>query len=637
MSQENSTIPTFNNQYICIADWMQSELSAVVSSYLHQSGKFLCVFEFPSVSIEKPKEYSEIIDEHYISRITGEEQSIRIHNGIKKIGSLEYLVLIGLNEKQKSYLTYLKEYNVLEINSFSDIETCFGAINCETNQSLSVKPCDTLMGLLVAGRNNLKLKIDNTAKAINDDFRKNNGLLLIENTKTVSVVSAINFALSADLDVKIINPLNESEDVKFTDQIKDWKDGNKDNYKEWHAKLYSINEEINFSDYKFVTFFTAGAPYSIIFKNQIPCSYVHLNMHPTLLIVDCIFYETQHPIGSSVIFSPLEFGLDDETVFASNAFSKNNYFVKKLIGKNATANNIDMHLKEYPFDFFHICSHGGEVDGYSVTKKFIDRNGFKHVVEYDEIISFQHERGEKKVRVIHKYLWRKFNGFIWKSKELKEQKYSEFVFVDMLNSVSMKGNSKKKFNGVYKTNIHGSCAIKCSDFNYQAMFNNIASAHAAPIVFNNTCWSWSGIADSFLKSGVRGYIGTLWAINNKVAIEGAETFYENMFSSSIMEAVYAANKKTKGTDSEDVYIYWGVHFTTMKKGESDKNSKINIAARLLDSRHRWILKANKLPAGEAKDESIRLSEWNLKELLNNFLQESRILFEEFKSNQTRKI
>lgn len=627
MNQVNSNIPIFNRKYICIADWMHADLASVVSSYLHQEGTFLSVFEFPSVSIRKPEEYTEAFDEHYLSRVMGEEQSIKIHNGIKKIGGCEHLILIGLNEKQISYLTYLKEYNIIEINSFNDVELYLETIETKSKQFLSIKSNEYQIGLLSAGRNNLKLRIDNTAKSVTNDYRKSSGLLVIENYATVSVTSAINFALSLNLDVKIISPIVDDEYEEIKNLVVEWKNGNNAIYSELHAKLFGKLDDIDFSSYKFVTFFTVGVPYSIILKNQIPCSYVHLDKYPTIFIVDNIFYENRDPIGSSVLFSPLEFGIDDETVYTLNTFERNNYFVKRLIGKNATAYNIDMCVKEYPYDFFHICSHGGEVNGFTVIKEFFDRTGKKHVVEYDEILSFYPEKGREKIKVEHKYIWRKFDEFIWKSKELKAQHYPAFVFADMMTAVSMDGKSSKKYSGIPKASVPGSCSIKCSDFIYQAMFNNIASVHTSPIVFNNTCWSWSGISDAFLSSGVRGYIGTLWAINNKVAIEAAEVFYDNVFNDTVMNMVYAANATTRGTDSEFIYVYWGLHFSTIKKMNSVEESRNNIAKCLLSSGHKWMKKANSFPDGEIKNESLMLSEWNTNELLKNFVLEAKMLLE----------
>lgn len=611
-------IPDFNKNYICIVDRKHVELAAVISSYLHQGETFLSVFEVPSTTIEKPKEFTEAIDEHSLSKSRGEELSIQIHNAIKKIGGCEYLIVAGLDEKQKSYFDYLEDYNTIEIESVDEVEAYLGGIAYDKEGFLDVRPDESVLGLLIAGRKNLKLRIENVAESLANERNKNSGLLVIENDETTSIVSAVNLALSMNLDIELITPLTESDVKEVKLLIEDWKEGKDSSYDELNAKLFSRINEIEFSNYDFATFFTIGAPYSLIIKNSIPTTYVHLYKYPNLFIVDNIYFERRESIGSSVVFSPLEFGVDEETDFVIEAFKDNNFWVKELIDKNAYASNIDMHIKEYPYDVFHICSHGGEVNGFEVIKEFTDRDGRKHVVEYDDVISFQPERGQDLIVVEHKYIWRKFDGFIWKSNELKDQNYSHYVFSDMINAIIEEENSKKKYKGTRKSIVPDSCAIKCSDFIYQALFNMVAGWHTAPIIFNNTCWSWSGISESFLDSGVRGYIGTLWAVQNSVAKEVAEYFYKEVFDKSIMETLHDANTKTKGTNSEDIYIYWGLPFSTLKRADSEEKSRTNIAECLLGAFYRWRQRASILPKGTTRDNALRLARWDFNELRRNF-------------------
>jgi hypothetical protein len=80
--------------------------------------------------------------------------------------------------------------------------------------------------------------------------------------------------------------------------------------------------------------------------------------------------ELRPTLPSSIVFSPLEFE-DEET----------NFVINKL--EDATSYNIDNHVKEYPYEILHICSHGGEVEGSHLIEQFTDRDGNKHIVEYD--------------------------------------------------------------------------------------------------------------------------------------------------------------------------------------------------------------------------------------------------------------
>lgn len=613
--------PLFNTKFVCIIDSKNVTLAAVISSYAQEKGTFLSTFEFPSVTIEKPIKHIETIDKHSISRIRGAESSTFIYNSINKIGQFDFLILAGLDTRQKSYLDYIDQYNVLEIDNIEDVEPYLSGLSYEKDEFLVTHPDDALLGLLIAGRNNQKLNFDNNAQKTVLPSAKKSGLIIIENNKKTSAISAINYALSIDSDIHIIPDLSVNDEQRITSLIEDWKKGNDSSYHELYSLLYSRLEGIDFSKYKFATFFTSGAPYSLIIKNQLPVSYVHLNQNPNIFIVNNIFIENKSAIGSAVVFSPLEFGLDEETKFVIDTFKKANFWVKELIGDNASSFNIDMHVKEYPYDFFHICSHGGEVNGYSITREFIDRNGVKHIVEYDDVISFQPSIGEKLIKLEYKHIWRKFDGHLWMSKELREQNYPDYVFTDMLNAVINNKNIKGNTTKTPKAIVANSCAIKCSDFIYQAMFNMVAHLHTSPIIFNNTCWSWSKISLPFLNSGARGYIGTIWAVNNTVAKEVAEYFYRDFHNDTIVNILHNTYQKTEGTNSEGVYAYWGLHFSTFKRAYTTENSRQNIAKCLSDAFKTWTNRTTDLPEGNVKNDTIKLAEWNYTEFSKYFQKE----------------
>lgn len=164
-----------------------------------------------------------------------------------------------------------------------------------------------------------------------------------------------------------------------------------------------------------------------------------------------------------------------------------------------------------------------------------------------------------------KSIFRKFNEFEWKSEVLEKQNYPHETFVDMQNAIF----SDKKKNRIRKDNIIGSASIKCCDFNYQAFFNMVASGSQTPIIFNNTCSSWSEIFHSFINSGSRLYIGTLY-INAK---NTAEEFYDNVENTFIIDCLNKTQKNLIGTKDENIYIVWGLHFATFKKKIPNPNLK----------------------------------------------------------------
>jgi hypothetical protein len=328
-------------------------------------------------------------------------------------------------------------------------------------------------------------------------------------------------------------------------------------------------------------------------------------------------------LASSVVFSPLEFA-DEETEFVKNLLSQNHHNVKSLIGEDATVNNLDCTIREFPFNILHICSHGGEVSGFEIKENFTDRDGVKHTVKYDEVVSYAPAPNKDLVRVTTKRIIREFDGFNWRTDIKEKRQNKDYVYADMHKAIS----GLKKPHRTPKNIIPDSCSIKCIDFIYQALFNTLASTYS-PIIFNNTCQSWYEIAQAFISSGARGYLGTLWNVDNSVACKFAESFYESLFDNTILNAFHKSLEACSNNTNDNVYIYWGLHFSTLPKGDSLDESRMFIAYELLKSIERW--KEHKLTSEEQFidniDENIK---WIASQLSGDFFEESMRLIIDIK-------
>ena len=178
---------------------------------------------------------------------------------------------------------------------------------------------------------------------------------------------------------------------------------------------------------------------------------------------------------------------------------------------------------------------------------------------------------------------RKLDGMVWKSKELKEVGYDEQLYIQVFKEM----NSKQK-GGVRKKSISGTKSITCKDFVYHGLFNTIAGFHFNPLIFNNTCSSWGSISESFIESGARGYIGTLWDVNNGIATETAKSFYQKVFETNVINALFNSLHHSTGTKWEGIYFFWGLHFSTLKKGDPKNYPKMGVAYKLIRSKDAWL-------------------------------------------------
>jgi len=607
-------IPLIDNRYICIVDQENKTLAALVVSRINRPGYYVPMFLFPRVGAPA-REGNLENEDNYISQIIGDEKRILIDNSIARIRGCEHVIWVGLSENQKSFFKKDKYDSVIEIHNEDDIEKIPGL---DQRFELKCRKEEILQGLYLAGIQRKKLILDDAAITLPVVDKKTSGCIIGENVENAESVIAVNYAIAFNANFTTVKSLGDREEEEIQRLIQDWHE------KSNNAALTSVLEraekrigKINFLDKKFVTFFTEGLPYSLYLKNVIPCSYVNINLRPDLFIMNGLIREHMRPFGSAIVFSP-EFFLDEETENVLEFFKQNNFLVQSLIGQVATVRNLDFYTQHFPYDLLHICSHGGEVDGYAVVEEFIDRKGVKHIVEYDEVVGFSPVPGKDLVEVHRKTIFRKFDEFLWMSKELKMQDYPSYVFEDMRKEMHQNEKLNKGTKRQHRNRIPTSCAIKCADSIHQGMFRILAS-HSSPIIFNNTCWSWFEVAQFFLAGGARGYIGTLWAIGNTEAIRGAETFYANIKKGeTILKAFHRGLKSISNTSSDDIYVYWGLHFSTLKISRSYYGNRKRVLRNLLQSLFAWFKKIKTTKSDEVRKNSIEVAKNLCNEIIHGF-------------------
>jgi hypothetical protein len=616
-------IPAIDDRYICIVDRDAVALAAVISSYLFNPQSYPPLFMFPPVTA--PKSGGDNLDEShiYLSNLMGGDASTLINNAWARMGGSEYLILAGLNANQKTYLSIPKGSRVIDIAEVPDVHEKLLTLVLRAQEELRCKTSDILSGLFIAQKEGKRLVIDEGASAFPKVVEAKRGIVVVENNGDATSVIAVNYASSVDANLLVVDPIAKLEADRVPTSIQGWKDSGDDAQMRWLKD--TIRQRIggtSWSEFEYATFFTEGLPYSLEIQNTVPCSYVHLSLKPDLFVFNNIIFEHIGTFHSAVVFSPAFFE-DEETQQLLEFFTKNNYWLRRLIDREATLENLDFNVQHFPYNVLHICSHGGEVDGYEVWEEFVDRTGVTHVIEYDEVVGFSPVPNEAgRFRVHRKALPRKLDGFAWKSEELAKQEMPDYVFDDLWKAIY--ANQRNKMNPdarrEKKDRIPNSCAIRCIDSIHQAEFVTLAS-HSSPLVFNNTCWSWCEVSKFFLAYGARGYIGTLWAIGNDAAVLGADTFYRNVFSNTVLTAFYKAVKAIDGTDSKDIYIYWGLHFATLSPGISAAESRSEVRDELLRAVGEWRRQIESASSVEVRIDTMRVLKALLHELDTNFSSE----------------
>jgi hypothetical protein len=554
------------------------------------------------------------MSEGYVAYLMVEHTSVMIHNALARMGGCEYVVLAGLSEAQTSYLHFAKSQKIIEITKISEIASKLESLVPLKEGELRCKLADILSGLFLAQKQRKRLVIDQCADTLATEFiEPTDGLILIEDVEEVASVVALNYANSVNANVLIVAPLKKNEGRDIQKSLQQWKETNDElgRGKVEDAVSQRIGSR-SLMAFRFATFFTEGLPYSLFLSNAIPCSQVHLAVRPDFFVLNNLMFSAGEKFGSAVVFSPVFFS-DEETNWLCGFFDQNKYFLRPLVGKGGTVANFDFYAQYWPYDMLHICSHGGEVDGYEMSESFVDIDGITHKVEFEEVVGITPVFDDPQKVVVHRKVFpRKLDGLAWMSPELKERKFDADVINRMWKSMLESEGRRKKIG-----RIPLSCAIACADSIHQGQFHTLAS-YSSPVVFNNTCWSWHEVALFFIDCGARGYIGTLWAIGNDAAVVAAKVFYENVFRGTILGAVCKALKAIEATPSNNIYVFWGLHFSSLPPGNDSRASVAKIKSETARSVMAWVRKIKTTKSAEVRRNSIRILKSILRELVVNF-------------------
>jgi len=375
----NKFIPKINTEFVCIINRRQPALAAVISSYIAKDDQYLAIFEFSDVTTSDTEVDDDFIDEHIITRTRAREFNILMRNSLAQLRTCKNIILAGLSANQMSYLNFLDLYNVFEIQSIEQVDFFLGEYAVE-KETISCQRENISNGLFTALKANAKLKIDDYSELLDIPDSAKTGLIVVEDIDAVSVIIAVNYAHLFKAEILVVEPLKKNEDREILLLIEEWRNGNPLSYTELEEKVNKRIVNKSLKDYEFITFFTIGLPYSLIIKNEAPSSYVNLHTLPDLFIFNNLFSEGQLPIGSAIVFSPQFFKENEETDFLVKSLSQQEYYIRKLLGKEASVFNLDKNVQEFPFDILHICSHGGEVKGCTITEEFTDSAGSNHKV-----------------------------------------------------------------------------------------------------------------------------------------------------------------------------------------------------------------------------------------------------------------
>jgi len=600
-------VPSIERGVVCIVDRENVRLAAVISSHFAAPGRYFALFGFPGIAYGNGDD--DFDRDEYTARIIGIEAAAVINNALARLGGSDVLILAGLSEVQKSYIKLHGRRATITVSTLDDVPQALATAGLGRRAALRYNPRSLLNGLYAAAMSDRCLVLDDTAPEVSAPPLQAAGIIVVEEVADhVASVAAANYAVSVKANLRVVPPLGHRENRRILRSIEKWKhDGELSGREEVKKAVSARIAGVDFSSFAYATFFTEGLPYSLVIENVVPCSYVHLTNRADLFVCNAIVFEGLDRLASAVVFSLEQFSTTSEAGSLVASLERHGYFVRAYLGKAATFRNLDHVIQHFPYDLLHIASHGGEIDGYNVKHRFTDRDGHEHMVEYDEVVGISRTGDSDLFEVQSKAIFRRFDGLDWDSVERHESGIPSYVYEDMRKRVFSRDGRGQGATRTPKSKITSSCVIKCVDGIHQGMFQSVASLRS-PVIFNNACWSWSDISSFFLSGGARAYIGTLWAVPDDAAVTAAEVFYRNAKGSTLIVALHRALREIAGTSAEDIYVLWGLHFSTLGRGRSIAESRRAVLAEMLRSLKMWSSHVKVVRSAESRERALKVIE-----------------------------
>ncbi|WP_143659207.1 hypothetical protein [Streptomyces sp. SA15] len=109
-----------------------------------------------------------------------------------------------------------------------------------------------------------------------------------------------------------------------------------------------------------------------------------------------------------------------------------------------------------------------------------------------------------------------------------------------------------------------------------------------PVVFNNSCSSWTSTGEAFLAAGARAVIGTLWPVTNDVAARTGSSVGERSHDENVLSLLHHA-MRTVADPEAAAYVYVGLPDTRfLARASIDEEETLAVLNEAMDMLYRCL-------------------------------------------------
>ena len=551
----------------------------------------------------RPAQYFPVLDGPRMSRPDADNEIVRRRNAMVMcdprqvlLGGLPKEAIKGMQEGWKSYTVS---------NNFDDHVHALRGVVKRPRRAFYWGPSDLGIGLYQA-RLEGKEFLPGDAKSPNFGVIEAGRHLLIacEAGNEFSQVLASNLAFSCAASFAVFPELPESDRDKWIEDLYALGEGGdasgRLNLIAQRAHLHL--RSIDLSPYKMVLFVTAGFPWGIALRAT---ATTHMYLYPDFgrAIIEGTWASqlAERSARTALLVDP-HMVEGSEIPIINRALLKNGSLTRVMRGPAARITRIQFLLDLIPHDIIVLASHAGDAPGERITYEYPDAEGLQRRLTVDRALGIGHEPYDDKFGVTEYIRFHSLDGVDWRDKAGK----AALPVGSAMTSWRDIGNARDRKNFIVSNEpiarVVGSMAIKLYDGIWLFTSHGFAP-ECAPLIVNNSCWSWHELSERATFAGARGYVGSLFPVTDAEAQEIGKALFDRHIGKDLPHALWLAQRDVYGQSARRPYVIVGLPYISIRPNISD-------ASRFLDEKYvdgiaHWEDRAKNSPYEEIRNNAER--------------------------------
>ncbi|GAB3431476.1 hypothetical protein GCM10027320_12570 [Massilia solisilvae] len=139
------------------------------------------------------------------------------------------------------------------------------------------------------------------------------------------------------------------------------------------------------------------------------------------------------------------------------------------------------------------------------------------------------------------------------------------------------------------------------------------SPEAAPVIINNSSWSWHELSKRATFAGARAYVGSLFPVTDTEAQEVGQALFDRHIAQQLPKALWAAQRDIYAPSARRPYVMIGLPFVAIPRNTADSLSFLRRA--YIDAIEHWSAKAKLSPHEEIWSNADRFSRFLMEDMM----------------------